>query len=74
MMVNEKGKKLALKIKMLRAEQGWTQKQLAEHAGVSVCAIQYIEDDCKKEPRIDMLVRIAKALKIDPNVLVDIIA
>ena len=59
---------------MLRAEQGWTQKQLAENSGVSVCAIQYIEDDCKKKPRVDMLVKIAKALKIDPNVLVSIIA
>lgn len=73
-MVDERGKQLALKIKMLRAEQGWTQKQLAEHSGVSVCAIQYIEDDCKKKPRVDMLVKIAKALKIDPNVLVSIIA
>ena len=73
-MVDERGKQLALKIKMLRAEKGWTQKQLAEHSGVSVCAIQYIEDDCKKKPRIDMLVKISKALKIDPNVLVSIIA
>ena len=72
-MASEKEKQLAIKIKVLRAEKGWTQKQLAEHSGVSICAIQYIEDNCKKKPRVDALIKIAKAFKIDPDILIEYI-
>lgn len=73
-MVDEKCKQLAMKVKMLRAERGLTQEQLAEKSGVSVGAIFYIEKDCQKKPRVEMLMKLAKALEVAPEELLQYIA
>lgn len=67
-MADEKMKELAKAIKVLRAEQGFTQEKLAEKSGVSVCAIALIEN-CKKRARVGTVVKIANALGVEYEML-----
>ena len=57
-------KRLATEVKVLRAFKGLTQRELSEKSGVSESTIVFIEK-CKKEPRPDTLIKIAKALDVD---------
>lgn len=56
---------LAWNVLELRGEKGYSQKQLAEKAGVSLRTIAYIEDDEEKfSPNIKIVQMIAKALGV----------
>ena len=70
--MEENLKKLAHEIKVLRAKNDMTQEELAEASGVSHCSITFIEN-CKKKPRVSTLIKIAKALKVDENELLNYI-
>ncbi|MDO1557811.1 helix-turn-helix transcriptional regulator [Brevundimonas sp. 2R-24] len=48
------------RLKVLRAERGWTQADLGERVGVSRQAIIAIESD-KHDPSLDLAFRIAAA-------------
>lgn len=67
-MIDERQKELALRIKILRAENDFTQEELAKRSGLSVCLIHNIET-CKKKPRFNTLMKIAKAFEIDAEEL-----
>jgi transcriptional regulator with XRE-family HTH domain len=58
------------KIKTLRQQQGVSQEELAERSGLSLRTIQRIENG-ETEPRGDSLKRIAAALGVTPNEIMD---
>jgi uncharacterized Tic20 family protein len=62
--------KLAKKIKELRAKKGLTQEELANKTDLSLRTIQRIEG-CETEPRGDTLKRLANALDVTPNDLIE---
>lgn len=49
------------RITQLREGRGWTQKQLAEHAGLSVGFVSDVEND-KRNPSTAVLLRVAEVL------------
>jgi len=57
--------KLGRRIKQLRAEQGLTQEELAELAGINAKFEGRIERALNK-PSLDTIFKIAKALKVEP--------
>ncbi|BDD08223.1 hypothetical protein FUAX_06550 [Fulvitalea axinellae] len=61
---------LSRKIKNLRLRKGYSQEELAEHAGLSLRTVQRIENG-ETEPRGDTLKRLAQALGIGPDELLD---
>lgn len=61
---------LAKELKVLRAKAGITQKELAEKSGVAECTIAFIEGkSIAVTPRIDTLVKLAKALDVEESYL-----
>lgn len=61
---------LATKLKVLRAERGLTQGELANISGVSKCTIVFIEGKCERSvPRMETLIKLANALGVEQNVL-----
>jgi transcriptional regulator with XRE-family HTH domain len=65
-----KNKELAQKIKELRTRKGLSQEKLAETAQINLRTIQRIEGG-ETEPRGDTLKRIANALNVTPDELID---
>ncbi len=51
-------------IKELRIKRGWSQNKLARLAGIRQGVLSYIESGRTKNPRIDTLSAIAKALGV----------
>jgi putative transcriptional regulator len=51
------------RLKMLRAEQGWTQEDLASAIGVSRQAINALETE-RHDPSLDLAYKIAAAFKV----------
>lgn len=62
---------LGTKIRMLRKERGYTLEQLAERAGSSKSYIWELENKTPPRPSADMLTRIADALRITIDYLMD---
>lgn len=65
-----KNKVLAERVKKLRGRKGYSQELLAEESGVSLRTIQRIENG-ETEPTGETLKRIANALNINPEELID---
>lgn len=61
---------MAQKIKELRSRKGFSQEQLAETANINLRTVQRIEAG-ETEPRGDTLKRIANALNVTPDELID---
>lgn len=61
-------KDLAIDLKVYRAKRGLSQIELANKSGVSVCTVAFIES-CKKVPRVDTLIKLARALSVDEEEL-----
>lgn len=59
---------LKYNLRSYRKLQGYTQEQLAESSGLSVTFIQDIELS-RKQPSLDSLEKIAKALRVQPHKL-----
>ena len=53
-----------------RKAKGWTQERLAEEAGVSALQIGFVERG-ENSPKLQMILRIAKAFRIRPGELID---
>lgn len=65
-----KNNELAKKVKELRTRKGLSQEILAENSGLSLRTIQRIENG-ESEPRGDSLKRLALALGITPDEIID---
>jgi transcriptional regulator with XRE-family HTH domain len=57
-------------VKRTRLGLGWTQQQLADRVGTSRIYVAQIEA-AAKEISLDMLGRLAKALRVKPGALLD---
>ena len=60
---------LSENLRRLREDKGWSQRQLADRAGVHKAVIADVEAGKTKIPAYDRLVRIARALGVDPETL-----
>jgi transcriptional regulator with XRE-family HTH domain len=58
----EQEETIGSRISSLREYRGWTQKQLAERAGISVTFLSDVENDKPKSVSADVLFRLAGAL------------
>ncbi|OGQ23543.1 MAG: hypothetical protein A3I05_08770 [Deltaproteobacteria bacterium RIFCSPLOWO2_02_FULL_44_10] len=65
-----KGRKLAVHIKKIRSEKGFTQEKLAQLAGLSVGHVIRLESRRKTNPTMETLKKISKALGISFEVFV----
>ncbi|WP_418603392.1 DUF4870 domain-containing protein [Hwangdonia sp.] len=65
-----KNKNLANRVKALRKRKGFSQEELTENSGLSLRTIQRIENG-ETEPRGDTLKRLANALHVTPDDLID---
>ena len=63
------GVKIGRGVRAKRVARFWTQEQLAREAGISQKALSKIEND-EVEPRFSTIIRLAKALGVDPSELV----
>jgi transcriptional regulator with XRE-family HTH domain len=61
---------LSDRVKVLRSRKGLSQEQLAEKSGLSLRTVQRIEND-ETVPRGDTLTRLAVALQVSPEELID---
>jgi len=57
-------------LKQLRKKKGWTQEKLAQESGISFHTLIKIERGDIKSPRLDTLIKIAKALNLSIDDLV----
>ena len=62
--------RLALKIKRLRAQKGWTQQALAERAQVSLGYVVRLESG-HYDPKLSTLRKLAKALGVPVTALLE---
>lgn len=58
-------------IKALRESKGWTQEKLAQQAGISYQTLIKIEHGGIRNPRMETLIKIARALNITIDKMVD---
>lgn len=65
------GMKLGKKIKEFRKKRGITQEQLSELIGTSYKYIQRIEGKTPPDIRLSTIVRLSKALKVNPAALLN---
>jgi len=63
---------LGKKIKELRKKQGITQERLAELTETSYKYIQRIEGKSPPDVRLSTVIRLAKALKVEPTELLEV--
>jgi transcriptional regulator with XRE-family HTH domain len=59
------------KVAKLRAERGWTLKQLSEYSGVSMSHINAIEHNKRPNPSIQQVVKLARAFNVPVAYFVD---
>lgn len=64
-------KKIASNIKRYRKEKGWSQELVARKADVPFTTFTKIENGTTKNPSIESLVKIAKALSISVDILLE---
>jgi transcriptional regulator with XRE-family HTH domain len=57
-------------LKKLRKKKGWSQEKLAREAGISYQTLIKIEQDRIKTPRLDTLIKLAKALGVSLDKLI----
>lgn len=60
------------KIKHLRRQRGYTQQELAKIAGIPLVTLQQYERGVRKQPRLEQVEKIATALGISADKLLDI--
>jgi transcriptional regulator with XRE-family HTH domain len=64
-------KRLSRVIKTLRQEKGLSQKALAEQVGVTDAYITMLESGKRKNPSLDILKKLAKALDVPVTELLE---
>ncbi|MEM5832264.1 MAG: helix-turn-helix transcriptional regulator [Candidatus Aenigmatarchaeota archaeon] len=57
-------------LKKLRQQKGWSQEKLAKEAGISYQTLIKIERGYIKNPKLETLVKLAKALSISVDKLI----
>ena len=57
-------------LKKLRQQKGWSQEKLAREAGISYQTLIKIERGYIKNPKMETLIKLAKALHVSINKLV----
>lgn len=57
-------RRLAANIRAERARRGWSQDQLAEHAGFGSSKVVSRIETCEAEPGVTKVVHIARALEV----------
>ena len=57
-------------LKKLRNKKGWSQERLAREAGISYHTLIKIEQDRIKNPKLETLIKLAKALGVSIDRLV----
>ncbi len=62
---------LGEEMKRLRNERFLSQRDLAQRAGVSPTTIMHLETGESADPRLSTVRKVAEALGVDPNTLVD---
>ena len=62
---------LSEEMKRLRNERFLSQRDLARKAGVSPTTIMHLETGESADPRLSTVRKVAEALEVDPNTLVD---
>jgi transcriptional regulator with XRE-family HTH domain len=62
---------IADKIKEFRSKLGLTQEELAQKAGIPYATLSKIENDKVKNPTINTLIKIAQALEIKVDDLIE---
>jgi DNA-binding XRE family transcriptional regulator len=62
---------LGEELKRLRTERFLSQRDLAQKAGVSPTTIMHLETGESTDPRLSTVRKVAEALGVDPNSLVD---
>ncbi len=60
---------LGTRIKELRDEKGWTQNTLATTAGLKRSYISLLEIDAIKSPGAQPVIKLARALEVDEDIL-----
>lgn len=63
--------KIGKKIKYLRNEKGWSQEDLARNANVPVTTVSKIETGVIKNPSIEKMAKIANALGVTVDELIN---
>ena len=63
-------RRLARNLIRLRTEKGWSQEELADEAGLHRTYISGIER-CVRNPTVLILDRLARALKVQPTILLE---
>jgi transcriptional regulator with XRE-family HTH domain len=63
-------KRVGRNIKRVRTGRGWTQQVLAERVGTSRFYVAHLESG-SKQCSLEMLARVAKALRVKPGALLD---
>jgi len=58
-------------VKALRGAKGWTQEKLAREAGISYQTLIKIEHGGIKNPRMETLIKICKALEVSIDKIID---
>ncbi len=61
---------LTLRIRELRGRRGWTQKALAERAGVRIATISKLENQPMRMLDVETLERIARAFGVKARMLI----
>jgi len=54
----------------IRKEKGWSQEKLAQEAGISYNTLIKIERGGIKNPKIETVIKLAKALNVSMDVLI----
>lgn len=54
----------------LRKQKGWSQEKLAQEAGISYNTLIKIERNGIKNPKIETVIKLAKALKVPVDAIV----
>lgn len=60
---------MVFKLKEIRKSKNITQKQLSEETNLSVSYIQKLEIGDRKKPSYEAVIKIAKALEVEPQEL-----
>jgi XRE family transcriptional regulator, master regulator for biofilm formation len=64
-------KRLSTVLKRMREEKGWTQRDLAKQAKVTPGYVAQLEMGIRKNPSLEMLKRLAKALDVPVTALLE---
>jgi len=69
--MSSKGNPHLKNLKKLRNKKGWSQERLAREAGISYITLVKIERGNIQNPKLETLIKLAKALSVSLDKLVD---